>query len=122
MVTLFPEVPVKVKTPLILKVFPSVNCKALLAVVTVKLLKVMAGDPEPVRTEVLVASLKTTVPELWLKVALLVKLPPMVKVAGAVKIPEEIVRLPFMVKEARPLLVVAALARLEISEDVNILL
>ena len=87
MVTLFPEVPVKVKTPLILKVFPSVNCKALLAVVTVKLLKVMAGDPEPVRTEVLVASLKTTVPELWLKVPLLVKLPPMVKVAGAVRAP-----------------------------------
>ena len=93
-----PEVPVMVMVPAkVMTGAPVVwcwNCKVLVAVVQVKLLKVVA----PVIVEVAVVS-KVTVPLEWVNVPELVQLPAIVKAldAWAVKVVlAEMVKLPFI--------------------------
>jgi len=84
-----PADPVTVNNPFILKVLPAVNWTILAAVGNAIPPKVMAGEPEPFRMLVAVVS-KVTVPELWLKVPLFVKLTATLKEPvdpGAVNVP-----------------------------------
>jgi hypothetical protein len=79
---------VKVRIPFVLKVSPAVKFNVFEPVIAVKLLKVIAGLPEPASTDVPAPSI-VTVPELWVKVPLLVIFPAIVNNAegGAVNVP-----------------------------------
>jgi hypothetical protein len=95
-----PPVPVTVRVPAKVNmgvVWPAPafwNCKVLPATVSLKLLNVVAPDIVEVPLAV-----KATVPELWVNVPLLVKLPPILMVFEVeVKVPELTVKLPLTVK------------------------